>query len=587
VLTGLGELRGKLAAAQAGFLRRFDAADGHDDDGYGSSSAWLAAMTQMSRRDARAAVRQMRQLGDRPRLADALAAGAVSESWAMEIARWTRKLPADMRDETDKIIVTAAAAGASLDDLATIAGAAIEAWRSRQPDTDGPDGPGPDGPGPDGPGPGDPGGPDDGFGERYVQAGTTFGGAGVIRGDLTPECAAAVTAVLEALGKKHGPEDDRTEPQRFHDALQQACELLMRARMVPGRAGADTQVIVHVPLSQLRGMPGAGELEQAWLNARLGEPGYLTGKDAEAAACDALTVPVVTGHADTAIIDKIISLALAWAGLDGDWHQHDEDSADEDGHDEDSARDGAGHNGDGHDVGAGTSGTADEAAGSDGQHHGDSHESRDHCDDRQDRQDRDGYCGDGASGRRAGTGAGGTGAGGTGARGGGEERARARARARARSRPGEPSPEAAQALRYAIARLAIDFVSGPSGIAGYLRTSLLAHPFNTPSLPLDIGYSESVPAHIRRAVLLRDKGRCAWPRCGRPAAWCDVHHLRHKKDGGETSATNCICLCQYHHDVCIHREGWRLVLHPDGTTSAYGPHGQVLHSHSPPATQAA
>jgi hypothetical protein len=33
----------------------------------------------------------------------------------------------------------------------------------------------------------------------------------VIRGDLTPECATAVRAVLEALGKKAGPEDDRTE----------------------------------------------------------------------------------------------------------------------------------------------------------------------------------------------------------------------------------------------------------------------------------------------------------------------------------------------------------------------------------------
>jgi len=42
----------------------------------------------------------------------------------------------------------------------------------------------------------------------------------VIRGDLTPECAAAVTAVLEALAKKAGPEDHRNEPQRFHDALQ-------------------------------------------------------------------------------------------------------------------------------------------------------------------------------------------------------------------------------------------------------------------------------------------------------------------------------------------------------------------------------
>ena len=133
VLTTLGDLQGRLAAAHAAFLRRFDAADAHDADGYGSSSAWLAAKGRMTRRDARAAVRQMRQFSERPGLHDAVAAGDISRSWADAIARWTRKLPAEMREETDKILLEAAAAGASLEDLATIAAAAIEQWRSRSP----------------------------------------------------------------------------------------------------------------------------------------------------------------------------------------------------------------------------------------------------------------------------------------------------------------------------------------------------------------------------------------------------------------------------------------------------------------------
>ena len=147
------------------------------------------------------------------------------------------------------------------------------------------------------------------------------------------------------------------------------------------------------------------------------------------------------------------------------------------------------------------------------------------------------------------------------------------------------SPEAWRALSYAMARLAVDLVSGPSGLAAYLRTQLLEAPYNTPSLPLDIGYSDSIPAHIRRAVLLRDR-RCAWPRCGRPAAWCDVHHIRHKKDGGTTSAGDCVLLCQFHHDVCIHRWGWQIILHPAGTTEARGPRGQILRSHAPPTLRA-
>jgi hypothetical protein len=103
----------------------------------------------------------------------------------------------------------------------------------------------------------------------------------------------------------------------------------------------------------------------------------------------------------------------------------------------------------------------------------------------------------------------------------------------------------------------------------------------------DQGYSDSIPAHIRRAVLLRDRA-CAWPRCGRTAVYCDVHHLRHKQDGGETSVAGCVLLCQYHHDVCIHRNGWQLTLHPDGTTEARSPDGrQVLRSHAPPSPRAA
>ena len=49
------------------------------------------------------------------------------------------------------------------------------------------------------------------------------------RGDLTPECAAALTAVLQELGKRRGPQADRNEGQRFHDALAEACALVLRA----------------------------------------------------------------------------------------------------------------------------------------------------------------------------------------------------------------------------------------------------------------------------------------------------------------------------------------------------------------------
>ena len=292
VLRSLAEVQAKFTAAHASVLARFDAADAHDADGYGTSAAWLMAMTDMTRGDARAEVWQMRLLRDHPEMAAALAAAEIFKSQALAIAGWTKKLPAELRAETINILVQAAQAGASLDDLRMIAGVALERWRTSRPDGD-----------------------EDGFDDRYVQVGTTFGGAGVIRGNLTPECAAAVQAVVEALGKKAGQEDTRTEGQRFHDALQQGCELLIGAKMVPDRAGADTHVAVHIPFPELRQHPQAPAAEEVWLRGTAGEPGYLTGKDAEAAACDALKVPVVTGHADMRVVDKIIALALAAAGI--------------------------------------------------------------------------------------------------------------------------------------------------------------------------------------------------------------------------------------------------------------------------------
>ena len=293
VLRSLGEIEAKFTAAHASVLGRFDAADAHDSDGYGTSASWLAAMADMTPPDAKRKVRRMRLLRDHPKMAEALADAGISKSWALAIAEWTKKLPAELRAETIKILVQAAQAGASRDDLRIIAAVAEQKWRASRPDGD-----------------------DDGFDDRYVQVGTTFEGAGVIRGNLTPECAAAVQAVLEALGKKAGPEDTRTEGQRFHDALQQGCELLIRAKMVPDRAGADTHVAVHIPFPELRQHPErARAAEEVWLRGTAGEPGYLLGKDAEAAACDALDVPVVTGHADMRVVDKIIALALAAAGI--------------------------------------------------------------------------------------------------------------------------------------------------------------------------------------------------------------------------------------------------------------------------------
>jgi hypothetical protein len=147
----------------------------------------------------------------------------------------------------------------------------------------------------------------------------------------------------------------------------------------------------------------------------------------------------------------------------------------------------------------------------------------------------------------------------------------------------DPSPSR-QALRQAIIGKAVDLLSGPGGLASFLRTQQLGARLAGPSLPLDIGYSTTIPAGIRHAVILRDR-HCRWPGgCHQPAAACQVHHVKHLAHGGPTSLAGCVLLCTYHHQIVIHRQGWTLTLNPDGTTTAWNPdHTKILHSHSPPA----
>ena len=83
-LEALGAITSLLGAAQNGLLRRFDAGYDHDADGYATSAAWLAARNRLGRKDAKAAVRQMRLLARHPSLDAATATGTLTISWARQ-----------------------------------------------------------------------------------------------------------------------------------------------------------------------------------------------------------------------------------------------------------------------------------------------------------------------------------------------------------------------------------------------------------------------------------------------------------------------------------------------------------------------
>ncbi len=94
------------------------------------------------------------------------------------------------------------------------------------------------------------------------------------------------------------------------------------------------------------------------------------------------------------------------------------------------------------------------------------------------------------------------------------------------------------------------------------------------SVPLDVGRSQRVvPPHLRRAVELRDT-TCVFAGCEAPTWWCDVHHVLHWADGGETSLENSALLCERHHTK-VH-SGFEIERDPGGRWRTYRPDGSEI-----------
>ncbi len=509
-------------AARTSILAAFTSGQGYCADADYSPRAWLINKTRITKGAAMSYTAWVRRAAAHPLIAGTLAAGELSESYARTICTWTDKLPEECREDADAILLGAAGAGMDLPDLAALA---AEIYTRSLPDTPDDD-------------------KDGAFEDRSVRLETTFEGAGVLSGDLTPECAAVVGAVLDALSPPGGAEDTRSQAQRYHDGLQEAMRRLVAAGLLPERAGQPVKAWVHISLADLLLLDGSSALQEEWTagvraqwaahraaaSAGGGDGGaWLDGEAAAAMACDAAMAPIVTGEVNPAALEDLIRLCVQLDKLR--YPDRDRDPGDP----------GSGTGGPGPGSGGGSDPDPSSGSGGDPGTGNDTGEP-------------------GEPGSYTGTGPGGQGA------------------------PAPDTTRAWEALEQAVIGKAVDLLSGPGGLAGFLRRRQLGARLAGPSLPLDIGMSESIPASIRNAVILRDK-HCQWAgRCNQPASACEVHHVKHKKNGGKTSTKDCVLLCFYHHQVVIHRWGWTLVLNPDGTTTAWNKDNtKVLHSHSPPA----
>jgi hypothetical protein len=488
-LRGMERADAVLAAARAVLLAAFDAKDGHLADGQRTTRAWLVHSLRVTRGQA-AEYRAIQGLAreHEPLLAGLREGRVLTTSVALQLAKWTQAIPAEFRGQAEQILVAAARAGAGLRELAAIC--AEIRCRTAPPDPD-------DDPRPD----------------RAVLLDTTLDGAGVIRGDLTPECAAMVTAVLDALAAPDGGSDPRTQPERYHDALAEAMRRLLSSGLLPARAGQPVKALVHIGFADLCQLDADSALQDTWIeqyrarwaahraaaSVSTGDGGaWLEGDAARALACDAMIIPVVTADLDPAAVEDLITACVHYHRV--------------------RARAAAG---------GGGAGTPDPG---------------------------------GATVVPAGLG---------GSSVAGAEQA------------GEAADVLAMLEHQILARV-IQVVSGPGGVASFLRRTLLGKGLGGPSLPLDVGQSDDIPVHLRRLVALRDQTCQFSGGCDQPASACEPHHVVHRADGGRTSLAGLKNYCWWHHHVVLHQRGWTLTVHPDGTSQARSPAGKIIHSHSPP-----
>ena len=96
-------------------------------------------------------------------------------------------------------------------------------------------------------------------------------------------------------------------------------------------------------------------------------------------------------------------------------------------------------------------------------------------------------------------------------------------------------------------------------------------------MPIDHGRTKRlVPPALRRATEHRDR-HCVFAGCHAPAYWCDVHHLVHWADGGETCLENSALLCERHHTKVHH--GFRIERQPNGRWRTWRPDGTEILLH--------
>ncbi len=94
--------------------------------------------------------------------------------------------------------------------------------------------------------------------------------------------------------------------------------------------------------------------------------------------------------------------------------------------------------------------------------------------------------------------------------------------------------------------------------------------------------TQSAPRWLRRLVLRRSSGTCAFPGC-ESRAFLQCHHIVHWSRGGKTVYVNLVALCHSHHKL-VHEYRWSVILENDAPVF-FRPSGRV-YDPAPPDAEA-
>jgi hypothetical protein len=92
-------------------------------------------------------------------------------------------------------------------------------------------------------------------------------------------------------------------------------------------------------------------------------------------------------------------------------------------------------------------------------------------------------------------------------------------------------------------------------------TGIVPIHFTDDGEPLRLGLTRRLFSSKQRDALAARDGGCRFPKCERPASWCEAHHRIPWDDDGPTDVSNGILLCRHHH-MLVHDNHWAIERDP-------------------------